>query len=161
MIYSLPPVAGQNPKILILGSMPGKESLRAQRYYNHPRNRFWPFLFGYFKCNPTDNYEAKKALLTGNGIALWDVIERCERKTSLDSDIKDSVPNDIEDFLNTHPVQAILLNGGKAWAEFQKRFNWCSAAAVIPLPSTSPANAGWNKKNCQQEWANALDMFLR
>jgi len=41
---SFPPIIGTTPKILILGSMPGLESLKQQRYYAHPRNAFWPII---------------------------------------------------------------------------------------------------------------------
>jgi TDG/mug DNA glycosylase family protein len=39
-VRSLPPIASENSKILILGSMPGEESLRVGQYYANARNKF-------------------------------------------------------------------------------------------------------------------------
>ena len=37
----LPPLLCENPRILILGSLPGDKSIEMQQYYGHPLNRFW------------------------------------------------------------------------------------------------------------------------
>ena len=38
------PLVGENPKLLILGSLPGDESIKQQKYYSNPRNQFWKII---------------------------------------------------------------------------------------------------------------------
>ena len=76
-IHSFSPIEDSSATILILGSMPGKESLRAGQYYAHRRNAFWPIMGDLIGANPTLPYEARTQLLKTAGIALWDVLASC------------------------------------------------------------------------------------
>ena len=146
MPVCFPPVADDNISRMIIGSMPGVASLTANQYYAHPRNTFWKIIAELFDAPyPFPNYEDKLSLLLKNHIGLWDVLASCDRKGSLDSDIRNAVPNDFETFLKTRPnVKTLYFNGNTAYQNFIKSFksyDFIRDLALRPLPSTSPANA--------------------
>lgn len=62
-IKSFKPVIDKNSRVLILGSMPGNESLRLRQYYAHPRNLFWPLIYNIFGCEPQDDYDLRISFL--------------------------------------------------------------------------------------------------
>jgi hypoxanthine-DNA glycosylase len=78
--YSFPPIVQSDAKILLLGTLPGEESLRLQQYYGHTRNHFWPIIAAVFNELPPASYSERVAMLLRNRIALWDVLERAERR---------------------------------------------------------------------------------
>src|SRR5687767_146793 len=45
---SLPPVVDKNTQYLVLGTMPGEQSLSNQEYYNNPKNQFWDIISAAF-----------------------------------------------------------------------------------------------------------------
>lgn len=155
------PIIDANSKVLILGSMPGIKSLNEQQYYAHPQNRFWK-LMGQI-CN-IDNlqdlsYKNKLQVLLNNEFALWDVIKFCKRKGSLDSNIQNEVPNNIETLLNKYKnIQIICLNGNKAYKAFKKHFpKLLEKYKCYKMPSTSPANARYNLEKLYNEWSKFKD----
>lgn len=142
-ITAFEPVVGENPKILILGTMPSARSLQCREYYGHGRNQFWRIMGELFSFESDGDYEFRKRRLMDEGIALWDVIHACERKGSLDRDIKNAEYNDIAGFIRRHPtIEKVVLNGGKARDIYQKRFQKeLPAVEMFAFYSTSPANA--------------------
>ena len=153
--HSLPPLAGQDAELLILGSLPGEKSLQLRQYYAHPQNQFWHVMAALLGGPLPDGYDARCAMLLAHRVALWDVVGSAERKGSLDSSIQQPVPNDIAGFLSEHPgVRRIALNGGKAAALFQ-RYNQVDILTVL-LPSTSPAHARMRMEEKICLWRRAL-----
>ncbi|MFT4415772.1 DNA-deoxyinosine glycosylase [Fredinandcohnia humi] len=156
-IYGLAPVAESDVQVLILGSMPGEESLRKNEYYGNKRNHFWKILFSLFEQPEITDYEEKLRFIKLHKIALWDVLYSCERVGSLDSNIKAEEPNDLESFVQTHQnLRLIACNGTKAFQSYKKyiglhRFE---GIEVVKLPSTSPVPGKYNKtlEGKLQEW---------
>lgn len=139
---SFAPIAEIDATLLILGTMPGTKSLELAQYYGHNQNNFWKFIATLFNEEFSADYEVKKALLLKNKIALWDVLQFCDRVGSLDSAIKNEIVNDFDTFLKKHPhIKTIAFNGQKAATFFHKYVRLNQAYQYITLPSTSPANA--------------------
>ena len=136
----------QPPVALILGSLPSVTSLGQQQYYAHPQNAFWRIIEALFANGVPCDYAQRIELLKQNRIALWDVIASAKREGSLDSAIQTEtvVPNDIVGLLNAYPsIKTIYLNGGTATTLFKRHIakQLSATVQIIPLPSTSPANA--------------------
>jgi len=147
-VHSFPPVSSRTSRVLILGTMPGKVSLRERQYYAHPQNLFWRVVGGILGFDPASPYEARVASVQSAGIAIWDVLRSCIRPGSMDSAIEASsvVPNDIAGFLAKHPqIRRICFNGSRAEALYMRHVQPRLAANPevqhLRLPSTSPANA--------------------
>jgi hypoxanthine-DNA glycosylase len=152
-IYSFPPIVTTEAKILILGTMPGVQSLQLQQYYGNSRNHFWKILFDLFQEPFSTDYYERKKLLLKNNIALWDVLQACERLGSLDSAIIKEVPNDFNTFLKRHAtVTHIFFNGQSAAKYFKKYVQLEDNYTLITLPSTSPAHAGIAIEKKLKEW---------
>ena len=161
---SFAPSIDNDSQVLILGSMPGVKSLEEQQYYAHPQNRFWK-LMGMF-CNLDDlselNYQDKLQILLKNKIALWDVIQSCNRNGSLDSNIQNELPNDIPNLLKRFSnIKVVCLNGNKSYSALKKHFSkLLEQYNCYKLPSTSPANARYKLNHLYKEWSEALCTVL-
>ena len=157
-ISSFPPIIKKDSKILILGSIPGVKSLEMQQYYAHPQNKFWKIIFELFNEKFTKDYDERIKILEKHHIALWDVIDTCERKGSLDSEIRNEEANKIEELLQNFPnIKAIFCNGQKSHKNLQKILGKKFRMPIIVLPSTSPANAGLSYFDKLKSWCIILE----
>lgn len=158
MPQSFAPLINSSTKILVIGTMPGIASLEAAEYYGHPRNAFWKIIASLFNEGVNfKNYSEKKDCLLSHEIGLWDSLQSCSRKGSLDSDIKNARPNDFETLLKSYPVKKLVFNGNKAF-EFFRRFHkeLLETITYEIMPSTSPANATINFDTKLKKWRLAL-----
>ena len=161
-LRSFDPVVSSTDTLLILGSMPGVQSLTAQQYYAHPRNAFWKIIQS-FDGGEIETYRQRLQMLERQHIALWDTLKHCERPGSLDSNIaSDSVVcNDFNWLLRQYPLIKTVAFNGKASEKWFKKlvlpkldkpasFSWLS------LPSSSPAMATLSQAEKAAEWRRIL-----
>jgi len=128
--------------VLVLGSLPGEESLRRSEYYAHPRNLFWPIVAALFGAPVPDRYADRLALAARHRIALWDVVGIGDRHASSDATIRLHQPNAIDRLLDEHPgIRGLAFNGGTALRLFDRHFTRRADLVYLALPSTSPAHA--------------------
>ena len=153
-INSFPPFIDKSSQILILGSIPGVESIKRQQYYAHPRNQFWKIIYAIFSVELEEGYKQKLEFLKKQRIALWDVIASCNREGSLDTNIKEEVANDFSSLFQEYTtLKGVFFNGSKAYETYKKLVGRKSETKIdfVKLTSTSPANT---KKFAQkfEEW---------
>ena len=158
-IESFEPVIGTDPKVLILGSIPGIASLQAQQYYAHPRNAFWPIMAELFDVEWSAEYEIRIQQVKKLPVVLWDTLKACHREGSLDSAItKDRLgANDIIGLLKLQPnIRLIAFNGVASEKYFKqtvaKLLTDDKQVDRIRLPSTSPAHASKNVQQKIEDW---------
>jgi hypoxanthine-DNA glycosylase len=122
--------------------MPGIASLEKQEYYAHPRNHFWKIIYTLYDSMPVAAIFVDKIdFLQSNRIGLWDVLENCERKGSLDINIKKQTENDFDALFQKFPaITTIVFNGKESHRYFIKKFGQKEGITYYVMPSTSPAN---------------------
>jgi len=160
-LSSFKPVVDSQCRVLILGSMPGIQSLQAQAYYAHPRNAFWKIIQALFDIDIKASYSSRYSALLKSNIALWDTLESCQREGSLDAKIdRDSeVANDFLSLLGNAPsISHIFFNGAKSESAFKKHvakelLKKYPDLHLIGLPSTSPAHASLSFEGKLNGWS--------
>lgn len=152
---SFPPLCGDNPKTMILGTFPSPLSREQNEYYGNPRNHFWRLIFGVFDL-PFDSpgYDTKKAVLFANGIALCDVIAKCEPNGALDSGIRNPVfRTGLPEYISGMGISKVFFNGNNAYKYYRKEIGEISRRV---LPSSSPAYAGMSYNDKLLCWREGL-----
>jgi hypoxanthine-DNA glycosylase len=152
VLDGLAPVLDADTRLVVLGSFPGVASLRAQQYYGHPRNHFWPILSVLWQVDlKSATYAERLNAARTHGLGLWDVYASCEREGSLDSAIASARLNDLAGLKRRAPsLQAIAHNGGESARAI--RVTSALGLPVHKLPSSSPANASWSFERKLAAW---------
>ena len=153
MIHNIEPVYDSHSRILILGSFPSVKSREQQFFYGHKQNRFWRVLAQVLNCAVPEDTEQKRAMLLMHHVALWDVIASCEITGSSDASIRNVRPNDLSRILDAADIREIYTNGSKAYQLYQKYIFPINGREAYPLPSTSPANAGYSLERLVEAWS--------
>jgi hypoxanthine-DNA glycosylase len=161
MISSFPHFINSQTETLILGTIPGVASLMKQEYYAHKRNHFWKIMYTLFSSLPiSEIYIEKIKLLQENRLGLWDVLENCERKGSLDVHIKNQKENDFQSLFKEFPhIQKIIFNGKESHRYFIKKIGQIEGITYYVMPSTSPANT-MSFENKVKIWSTCFENNL-
>lgn len=155
-IYGFEPYIPDGCHILILGSMPSVKSLEQGFYYANKQNRMFKLIACYYARSlglkegelVLSSIEQRKAALSALGIGMWDVVDSCERKGSLDSNIKNAHYADIISLIKKYPtIKHVLTCGNFASKHFaistlkdSRYLNGEVSFNHYALPSTSAAN---------------------
>jgi len=139
--HCFPPVADARTRLLVLGSLPGEESLARGQYYANKRNQFWRLMSAVIEADLVPlGYEERLAALLQAGVGLWDTVGSATRAGSLDGAIRDLNANDLAALVAELPnLRAVAFNGGKSASLGAERLAGRPGLALLPLPSSSPA----------------------
>jgi hypoxanthine-DNA glycosylase len=136
------PVVDAGTRLLVLGSLPGEQSLARNEYYGNKQNRFWMLMSAVTGTDlVTLDYPSRLAALRAHHVGLWDVVAEARREGSLDSRIRERDDNDLPALIATLPnLTAIAFNGGTAARLGVKVLGEHAARLhLVHLPSSSPA----------------------
>ena len=152
------PVVDQCTRLLVLGSLPGDQSLLLNEYYGTRQNRFWMLMSEVLGQDLVAlEYAARLRALLAHGVGLWDVVAEAGREGSLDSRIRDRADNNLTGLLAALPnLDTIAFNGGTAARLGLKVLGERAAAyRIVQLPSSSPAyTLAYDEK--KRVWLQAL-----
>lgn len=152
------PLATANARVLILGSLPSRQSLQRNEYYGNPQNVFWRVMGELFDAGPGIPYKERTDALMRHGIAIWDVLQSSVRPGSMDAaiDVNKAAPNDFRLFYDEHPKLELLCFNGKKAAELYERLvasRGIGSIELRTLPSTSPAYASMTFDEKVRQWS--------
>ena len=154
---SLDPVLPQNPIVLILGAKPGNLELRKQEYFANNRNSFWKIMYELKEEVFSDNYAERIDMLKKYHIAVWDIIEYGERVKPGAQNVKNEIPNPINEIIEMYPtIQQIVFNGQKANDLYYKHFSEIEGVNYVVVLSSSPANTRFSYREKLNNWKKEI-----
>jgi len=147
-----PPVYGEFPEVVILGSFPGIQSLLKKEYYGNPQNHFWHIMEVLYNIDRKLPYSVRTSRLAEHRIALWDVLSGCCRAGSADTRIREPVFNDLAGFLASNPTLRLVVLNGSAAGRYYHQLAISTPVPAVILPSTSPANTRFTLAEKVRAW---------
>ena len=161
IVEGFPPLMCHEPRLLILGTIPGEKSISANEYYCDNRNRMWKMLAELATQKLPTNYSEEKVLLEQLHVVLWDYYQSVERTNSTDKGILKGTPNDIVGFIRKNPtITKIAINGYKKYNMFGEKLQnqFGQSIKVFRLPETSGSNASWTLEKLCKEWSVVFEL---
>jgi G:T/U mismatch-specific DNA glycosylase len=70
-VESFKPIINPKSWVLVLGSMPGVQSITEQKYYANPRNQFWKIIYSVLSIPFEQCYDSRLEFILNKGIAIW------------------------------------------------------------------------------------------
>ena len=139
---AFPLVADNRCRVLVLGSLPGAQSLHEGRYYAHPRNQFWQLMSAVVAIDlPSLAYPDRLTALVARGVGLWDVVASARRAGSLDSALREITPRDLQTVIMGMPdLRVLAFNGLAAFKIGRRQLGKDPPVPVLAHPSSSPAH---------------------
>ena len=154
IVEGFPPLMCHEPRVLILGKIPGEKSISANEYYCDNRNRMWKMLAELATQKLPTNYSEKKVLLEHLHVVFWDYYQFGEQRTK--GKVKGTIPNDIVGFVRKNPtITKIAINGYGNYKDFGEKLQnqFGQSIKVFRLHETSGSNASWTLEKLCKEWS--------
>lgn len=156
------PIVDKNTKIIILGTLPGPESLATNQYYASPNNCFWRIIFDIFNQLPIVDYNSKCGFLLEHKMGIWDVMGSANREGYADSNIQNFIPNDFGTFIKKHSqLRGFIFNGGKAEDAFRNAFPSLYTTTKHELVLSSSGALAKKYIEKRDNWKLAIEKFIK
>ena len=155
------PIVDGNTKVVILGTLPGIESIIAGEYYKNSRNCFWRIMYALFDETITNDYAEKCSFLLRHEIGIWDVLDSATREGNDDLNIANPTVNDFTAFFKKYPsIKGIIFNGKKAEKIFKRYLPdlFSEVRHKTVLSSSGAAARTFDVK--LENWKNATSILL-
>lgn len=153
VVHPFEPVFDSRSRILVLGSLPSVLSRENRFYYGHPQNRFWRVLAAVFSEPTPETIDDKTAMLLRSRVALWDTVAECDIVGSSDASIRNVRPTDLSRIFDACAIETVFANGRTAAKYYDRYQKPLYDRPIVPLPSTSPANAAWTTERLVGAWS--------
>ena len=141
MHHCFPPVTRADTRLLVLGSLPGRVSLKRQQYYAHPQNQFWRLISRVVDRDlvPLPYADRLQALLDAH-VGLWDTVAAATREGNLDSSIRLHAASELAELADALPeLRAVAFNGATSSRIGRRQLVGADGIDRVDLPSSSPA----------------------